>query len=204
MTAAHSLIAFLMAGVLALFTALAMEPSQDLDHPPKPAPRAGVMEDAGEAGPGSNLEGIGVAVERIGRYVAAVEAADAAELARAARYVEAVDAAERAAEHAAEHAAAEIAAAVGSEIQAPAFQPAIPPTVSAGWAIPTYLVMRESGGDYSARNPSGACGAYQVIPSTWNGYGGYSSACDAPSSVQDKFAGQLWDGGAGCSHWSAC
>jgi hypothetical protein len=72
---------------------------------------------------------------------------------------------------------------------------------------PCYVKMRESGGDYSARNnsePGAACGAWQIIGSTWAGYGGYSEACQAPPAVQDAKARELWAGGAGCGHWSAC
>jgi hypothetical protein len=53
---------------------------------------------------------------------------------------------------------------------------------------PAYVIERESGGDYCAANPSGACGAYQIMGQTWNGYGGYASACDAPPAVQDEKA----------------
>src|SRR5262249_35173370 len=39
------------------------------------------------------------------------------------------------------------------------------------YSIPTYIVMCESGGDYGAVNPSsGAGGAYQILPSTWELY----------------------------------
>ena len=46
-----------------------------------------------------------------------------------------------------------------------------------GWmgdyAIPNAIVMCESGGNYNAVNPSsGAGGAYQILPSTWDLYGG--------------------------------
>jgi hypothetical protein len=50
------------------------------------------------------------------------------------------------------------------------------------------VIARESGGDYCAANPSGACGAYQIMPETWAGFGGYASACDAPPAVQDEKA----------------
>ena len=41
------------------------------------------------------------------------------------------------------------------------------------WAIPESIVMCESGGNFDAVNPSsGAGGAYQILPSTWEAYGG--------------------------------
>jgi transglycosylase-like protein len=68
---------------------------------------------------------------------------------------------------------------------------------------PMAIIQRESGGDYCARNPSGACGAYQIMPGTWNGYGGYASACDAPPAVQDEKARSMaacnWDPPNYCS-----
>ncbi|WP_426572308.1 transglycosylase family protein [Aquihabitans sp. McL0605] len=70
---------------------------------------------------------------------------------------------------------------------------------------PCYIMNRESGGSLTAKNPSSsASGKWQFLDSTWAGYGGYSSASQAPESVQDAKARQLWAGGSGCGHWSAC
>lgn len=70
---------------------------------------------------------------------------------------------------------------------------------------PCYIMRRESGGNIRAENPhSSASGKWQFIDSTWRGFGGYARASLAPESVQDALARQLWAGGRGCSHWSAC
>lgn len=67
------------------------------------------------------------------------------------------------------------------------------------YSIPTEIVMCESGGNYGAVNPSsGAGGAYQIIPSTWDLYGGKGNPEDAPKAEQDSIAAQIWaDSGSG-------
>lgn len=74
-----------------------------------------------------------------------------------------------------------------------------------GGSLPSCSIMAcESGGSLTARNPSGAAGKWQIMPGTWNGYGGYSSADQAPEHVQDAKARELWRGGAGRGHWAQC
>lgn len=69
------------------------------------------------------------------------------------------------------------------------------------YSIPTYIVMCESGGNYSALNPaSGAGGAYQILPSTWELYGGHGEPQTAPKAEQDRIAGEIW-ADSGPSAW---
>jgi peptidoglycan hydrolase CwlO-like protein len=77
------------------------------------------------------------------------------------------------------------------------------PTYSGGpYAIPTYIVSCESGGNYQALNPSsGAGGAYQILPSTWRAYGGQGLPHQAPEAEQDRIAAQIW-ADSGPSAWS--
>jgi septal ring factor EnvC (AmiA/AmiB activator) len=70
------------------------------------------------------------------------------------------------------------------------------------YAIPTYIVMCESGGNYHALNASsGAGGAYQILPSTWRAYGGQGAPQDAPKAEQDRIAAEIWRD-SGPSAWS--
>lgn len=73
-----------------------------------------------------------------------------------------------------------------------------------GGDLPPCCVMnRESRGNPQAVNESsGAAGKWQFMPGTWNNYGGYSSASQAPESVQDAKARQVYAGGAGASNWA--
>ena len=66
------------------------------------------------------------------------------------------------------------------------------------WAIPESIVVCESGGNFEAVNPSsGAGGAYQILPSTWELYGGEGNPEDASPAEQSEIAAQIWaDSGA--------
>ena len=66
------------------------------------------------------------------------------------------------------------------------------------WAIPESIVQCESGGNFGAVNPtSGAGGAYQILPSTWDLYGGEGDPEDASPQEQTDIAAQIWaDSGA--------
>lgn len=62
-----------------------------------------------------------------------------------------------------------------------------------GYSIPSGIVQCESGGNYSAVNPSsGAGGAYQIMPSTWAAYGGQGLPQNASKSEQDRIAGEIY------------
>lgn len=70
-------------------------------------------------------------------------------------------------------------------------------TSSGGYTIPDYIVQCESGGSYTAQNPSGAYGAYQIMPATAQAYG-----CDlSTASGQDQCAAAIY-ADVGPSAWS--
>lgn len=55
------------------------------------------------------------------------------------------------------------------------------------------IAQDESGGNYTAQNPrSSASGKYQVLDGTWDGYGGYKRAKDAPPHVQEQWAREAY------------
>lgn len=59
-------------------------------------------------------------------------------------------------------------------------------------AIAATIRWLESGDDYTAQaRGSSASGAYQFLDSTWDGYGGYTRAAQAPPDVQDAKAYEL-------------
>lgn len=75
------------------------------------------------------------------------------------------------------------------------------PNTGGKWAIPSYIVRCESGGNYQARNPSGAGGAYQIMPGTWQRYGGSGSdPASAPPAEQDRVAARIY-AAEGASPW---
>lgn len=84
--------------------------------------------------------------------------------------------------------------------------PASPATASLGGASGCtldYIGQHESGGNYSTNTGNGYYGKYQYSQSTWNNYGGYSTADQAPPSVQDERAAADLAAGKQ-SQWSVC
>src|SRR5919108_3454505 len=70
------------------------------------------------------------------------------------------------------------------------------------WAIPWAIVQCESGGQNLPPNWAGASGYYQIIPSTWRGFGGSGPAAYLASKAeQDRVAARIWNGGAGAGNW---
>ena len=73
---------------------------------------------------------------------------------------------------------------------------------SGPWAIPWSIVQCESGGQNFPPNSAGASGYYQIIPSTWSGFGGKGPAAWLASKAeQDRVATLIWAGGPGARNW---
>lgn len=67
---------------------------------------------------------------------------------------------------------------------------------------PCSVLACESHGNLVAQNPrSTASGKWQILDSTWAGYGGYERAMYAPEEVQDARAREIYRNGAGRSAW---
>lgn len=106
--------------------------------------------------------------------------------------------------HAQQAAAAAAAAASAQAPAAPIGSPSAPGSLGpgGGWAIPWAIVDCESGGQNLPPNSAGASGYYQIIPSTWTGFGGSGPAAYLTSKAeQDAVAARIWNGGAGASDW---
>lgn len=97
-------------------------------------------------------------------------------------------------------------ASTTSGTAAPASSSATPSSAgtsgSGGYSIPSGIVQCESGGNYSAVNPSsGAGGAYQILPSTWQAYGGQGLPQDASPAEQGRIAAEIY-ANQGPSAWT--
>lgn len=72
------------------------------------------------------------------------------------------------------------------------------------WALPAYIVDCESGGDYTPGRGLTYGGAYGLLPSTWQQYGGSRWAAQAnfaPAHAQDIVASRVWQA-VGAGAWS--
>lgn len=77
------------------------------------------------------------------------------------------------------------------------------PTATTG-ALPECTWVQESGGSYTAVNPSsGAGGKYQFLPSTWQDLGYSGAPQDAPPEVQEQAAAELY-AQSGTEPWVNC
>jgi hypothetical protein len=154
-----------------------------------------------------------VMTDRNQNFRKAVAAAIAVDTQKAIYYVSAVEQAEQEERHRlAEEQQRAQAAAVEHYIEEDSEEPSRndvssePSSGRCGGDLPDCSIMEcESGGSLTAQNPSSsASGKWQVIDGTWNNYGGYDSAAEAPEDVQDAKARELWAGGSGASHWEQC
>jgi hypothetical protein len=78
------------------------------------------------------------------------------------------------------------------------------PGASSSGSLPACTWQPESGGSWSAVNPSsGAGGYYQILPSTWAAYGGTGSPQSASPAEQTAIAQEIW-ANQGSSAWANC
>jgi hypothetical protein len=65
--------------------------------------------------------------------------------------------------------------------------------------IPAYIVQRESGGNPSAMNPSGAYGCFQIMPYVWS-----ANCADLSRDVSGQIAcaGRISNGGTNLAPWA--
>jgi hypothetical protein len=99
---------------------------------------------------------------------------------------------------------APVVQAAPSSAAAAAARPAASSTAAygGGYSIPGSIVQCESGGNWHAVNPSsGAGGAYQIMPSTWQAYGGTGLPQNASPAEQSAIAAKIW-ASAGPGAWS--
>jgi hypothetical protein len=66
------------------------------------------------------------------------------------------------------------------------------------FAVPCYIIACESHGSWTAANPSGAVGPYQLL-----GWGApWPADTRAKRLAHHRIAARLWDGGKGASNWA--
>lgn len=65
-------------------------------------------------------------------------------------------------------------------------------------AIPCYIVMCESRGRWTAYNPSGAAGPYQLMPVHRRPWPANTRAARL---AHHRIAARLWNGGRGAQNW---
>jgi hypothetical protein len=77
------------------------------------------------------------------------------------------------------------------------------PAYNGGYSIPAGIVQCESHGDWSAVNPAtGAGGAYQILPSTWDQYGGGPGGPAGSSPAEQSRVAALIYAAVGGSAWT--